>query len=101
MLIFQIKRIISSEKWFNYVVTFFFLEMPKIWVGQTTLNGEEREDGLSCRLPQILRPSLQAFVFFLNESATYSYIDHSRHHKSNWKTKVGGLGKEEGWGEKG
>ena len=23
MLIFQIKRIISSEKWFNYVVTFF------------------------------------------------------------------------------
>ena len=24
MLIFQIKRIVSSEKWFNYVVTFFF-----------------------------------------------------------------------------
>ena len=24
MLIFQIKRIISREKWFNYVVTFFF-----------------------------------------------------------------------------
>ena len=24
VLIFQIKRIISSEKWFNYVVTFFF-----------------------------------------------------------------------------
>ena len=24
MLIFQIKRIISSEKWFNYVVPFFF-----------------------------------------------------------------------------
>ena len=23
MLIFHIKRIISSEKWFNYVVTFF------------------------------------------------------------------------------
>ena len=23
MLIFQIKRVISSEKWFNYVVTFF------------------------------------------------------------------------------
>ena len=44
MLIFQIKRIISSEKWFNYVVTFFvfflLLKMPKIWVGRTTLNGE-------------------------------------------------------------
>ena len=25
MLIFQIKRIISSEKWCNYVITFFFL----------------------------------------------------------------------------
>ena len=45
MLIFQIKRIISSEKWFNYVVTFFSfcLKMPKIWVGRTTLNeGEKR-----------------------------------------------------------
>ena len=45
MLIFQIKRIISSEKWFNYVVT-FFLKMPKIWVGRTTLNGEKKEDSL-------------------------------------------------------
>ena len=42
MLIFQIKRIISSEKWFNYVVT-FFLKMPKIWVGRTTLNGEKKK----------------------------------------------------------
>ena len=29
MLIFQIKRIISSEKWFNYVVTSFFFENAK------------------------------------------------------------------------
>ena len=30
MLIFQIKRIISSEKWFNYVVTLlFFLNCQK------------------------------------------------------------------------
>ena len=53
MLIFQIKRIISSEKWFNYVVTsflflFFFLKMPKIWVSRTTLNGIKEEDGLTC-----------------------------------------------------
>jgi len=43
MLIFQIKIIISREKWFNYVVTFFSfcLNMPKIWVGRTTLNGEK------------------------------------------------------------
>ena len=46
MLIFQIKRIISSEKWFNYVATFFF-KMPKIWVARTTLNREKKEDGLS------------------------------------------------------
>ena len=26
---------------------FFFLKMPKIWVGQTTLNGEKKEDGRS------------------------------------------------------
>ena len=49
MLIFQIKRIVSSEKWFNYVVTssssssFFFLKMPKIWVGRTTLNVKRRK----------------------------------------------------------
>ena len=29
MLIFQIKRIISSEKWFNYVVTVSFFENAK------------------------------------------------------------------------
>ena len=38
MLIFQIKRIISSEKWFNYVVIYLFFENAKIWVGRTTLN---------------------------------------------------------------
>ena len=46
MLIFQIERIISSEKWFNYAIT-FFLKMPaKIWLSQTTLKGEKKEDGL-------------------------------------------------------
>ena len=36
------KRIISRERRFNYVVSFFFRKMPKIWVGQTTLNREKR-----------------------------------------------------------
>ena len=45
MLIFQIERIISSEKWFNYAIT-LFLKMPIIWLSQTTLNGEKKEDGL-------------------------------------------------------
>ena len=44
MLIFQIKRIISSEKWCNYIVSFFFLKMPKIWVGRTTVNRKKKED---------------------------------------------------------
>ena len=46
---FSDKRIISSEKYFNYVFTSLllrFLKMPKIWVGRTTLNGEKKEDGL-------------------------------------------------------
>ena len=47
MLIFQIKKIFSSEKWCHYLVTFFFfLKMPKIWVGRTMVNGEKKEDGL-------------------------------------------------------
>ena len=41
MLIFQIKRIISSKKWFNYVVTYFIF-----WVGQTMLNGEKKRMAL-------------------------------------------------------
>ena len=41
-LIFEIKRITSSEKWCKYVVTFFFLKMPKIWVGRTTVKGEKK-----------------------------------------------------------
>ena len=44
---FQIKRIILSEKWFNCLVTFFFvLKMPKIWVGRTTLNGKKKKMAL-------------------------------------------------------
>ena len=36
-------RIISSEKWFIYVVTFyFFLENAKNLVGRTTVNGEKK-----------------------------------------------------------
>lgn len=53
MLIFQIKRTIKSEKWFNNVITlflffsFFFslLKIPNIWVGRTTLNGKIKGDG--------------------------------------------------------
>ena len=42
-LIFQIKRIISREKWFNYVVTIFFvLKMPKIWVGDDAKRRKKR-----------------------------------------------------------
>jgi len=48
MLIFQIKRIISSEKWCTYVVTFVFMKMPKICVDRTTVDGEKKEDGLRC-----------------------------------------------------
>ena len=53
MLIFQTKRIISNEKWFNYVdsLLFSFL-MPKIWVGQTMLNGEKK-GGLSVMIKNI------------------------------------------------
>ena len=46
MLIFQIKRIISSEYDFTTSLL-FFLKMPQIWVGPTTLNREKNEDGLT------------------------------------------------------
>ena len=44
---------------------------------------------------------LLLLFFFFNESATKRYIDRGRHRKSDWKTKGGGAGTDEGWGEKG
>ena len=47
MLIFQIERIISSEKWFNYIVTFFFLENAKnLGWSDDTKGRKKKEDGL-------------------------------------------------------
>ena len=43
-LIFQLKRI-QVKNGLTISLLFFFLKMPKIWVGRTTLNGE-KEDGL-------------------------------------------------------
>ena len=48
MLIFQIKRLNSSQKRLNYVVPFFLLEMPKYWVCWTKVNGVKR--GWSIRI---------------------------------------------------
>ena len=46
MLNFQIKIIISSEKWCNYFVTFFFFLKNATKLGRsTTLNGEKKERG--------------------------------------------------------
>ena len=45
MRIFQIKRIISSEKWFNYVFTFFF-ENDKNLGRSDDAKGRKKEDGL-------------------------------------------------------
>ena len=52
MLIFQINRIISSEKWFNYVVALFcfFFENAKNLGRSETLNGEKKEDGFIINL---------------------------------------------------
>ena len=46
MLIFQIKRIVSSEKWFNYVVTFFFFENAKNVGRSDEAKRRKKEDGL-------------------------------------------------------
>ena len=45
MLIFRLKELFQEK---NGLTTslLFFLKMPKIWVGRTTLNGKKKEDGL-------------------------------------------------------
>ena len=37
--LFQVKNGVTTS-------LLFFLKMPKIWVGRTTVNGERKEDGL-------------------------------------------------------
>ena len=50
MLIFQIKRIISSEKWFNYDATFFFLENAQnLGRSDDAKRRTKKEDGLMLR----------------------------------------------------
>ena len=50
MLIFQITRIISSEKWFNYDATFFFLENAKnLGRSDDAKRRIKKEDGLMLR----------------------------------------------------
>ena len=40
---FRVKELFKREKWFNYVVNFFFfLKMPKNRVGRSTLNGDKK-----------------------------------------------------------
>ena len=73
MRIFQIKRIISSEKRFNYVVTFFFLKMTKIWVGQTTLNGEKR--GWPNRKIYIFYSHTNFSLYMVHSSLLISYFE--------------------------
>ena len=45
MLSFQIKRIISSEKWLNYVATYFFEKAKNLVRSDDTKRGK-KEDGL-------------------------------------------------------
>ena len=40
--LFQVKNGVTT-----LLLFFFFLKMAKIWVGQTTVNGEKKEDGLT------------------------------------------------------
>ena len=57
MLIFRIKRIVSSEKWFNYVVTFFFFENAKN-VGRSDEAKRRKKRGWpsnnECKVPSVL-----------------------------------------------
>ena len=42
---FRLKELFQVKNGLTMLLL-FFLKMPKIWVGQTTINGEKTEDGL-------------------------------------------------------
>ena len=43
---FRLKKLFQEKNGLTMSLLFFFLKMPKIWVGPTTPNGEKRENGL-------------------------------------------------------
>ena len=43
---FRLKELFQVNNCVTTSLLFFFLKMLKIWVGQTTVNGERKEDGL-------------------------------------------------------
>ena len=43
---FRLKELFQVENGLSSTSLLLFLKMPKIWVSQTTLNGEKKEDGL-------------------------------------------------------
>ena len=44
---FRLKELFQVKNGVTTTLLFFFLKMPKIGVGWTTVNGEKKEDGLS------------------------------------------------------
>ena len=48
-LFFRLKELFQVKNGLTTLLHFFFffLTIPKIWVGRTTLNGEKKEDGLT------------------------------------------------------
>ena len=47
---FRLKELFREKNGLTRSLLFFFLKMPKIWVGQMTLNGEKNDDGLTVKL---------------------------------------------------
>ena len=42
---FRLKELFQLKNGVTTPLLFFFLKMPKIWVGRTTVNGKKIEDG--------------------------------------------------------
>ena len=47
---FRLKELFREKNGLTRSLLIFFLKMPKIWVGQMTLNGEKKDDGLTVKL---------------------------------------------------
>ena len=56
MLIFQIKRIISSKKWYNYVVTFFFENAQNLGRSDDGKRREKKRMALAKKKKSNLQP---------------------------------------------
>ena len=71
---FRLKELFQAKNGLTTSLLLFFLTMPKIWVGRTTLNGEKKKDSLTdSKKVNVIRRESKRVVARIFSVVYYSY----------------------------